>query len=139
MNRELTENILKVLRERVRPSSIRDLRHRGFRNVSLLRLNQLDELIREAVTRTLVDLGIKATPRMLRVQGDRVRDELLRLLQERDELQETAERLTEELTELKGNYQVLTERVAAGQRRLEEEEGRTITAADGFFLAFCDC
>ena len=133
MNRKLSENILKVLNERAKPSSLKDLRARGYRNISLLRLADLNGLIRDAVNRTLRDAGVRVSPQMLRIQGDRVRGEFLRLLSERDDLKETTRRLEGELDELRGNWQRLDAGGEADQERLRREEQREIRA-DGVAL-----
>jgi hypothetical protein len=124
MSRKLSNNILHIMNKKVRPRTLRELRKRGMKKVSVLDLSDLNAMIQEAVSRTLGDLGVSLPQRELKIQSDRVREEFFKLTRERDSLKEMNLRLKEQLDELGKNREILSQRVIVDQTRLEKAETR---------------
>lgn len=126
MNRDLSDNILRVMRERVKATSLKDLKKRGLTNVTLLDLRNLDSLIREAVGRTLLQQGVKLSTSEMKTQSDRVRKEFFKILRQKDSLEASKRSLEEEMEELRLNFQRLGAKVEADRTLLAREEERAV-------------
>ena len=133
MNRDLSDNILRVMRESVKATSVKDLKKRGLTNVTLLDLRNLDTLIREAVSRTLRQQGVKLSSSEMKTQSDRVKKEFFKVVSEKNsmeaEIASIKNHLEKPLDELRRNFQRLAVKVEADRTLLAQEESRI--AEDG--------
>jgi len=129
MNRDLSDNILRVMRESVKATSVKDLKKRGLTNVTLLDLRNLDTLIREAVSRTLRQQGVKLSSSEMKTQSDRVKKEFFKVVSEKNSMEAEKKGLEGELDELRRNFQRLAVKVEADRTLLAQEESRI--AEDG--------
>ena len=126
MTNKLSLNILRLLRHRSKSTPLRRLEQRGLKNVSVLNIKDLKDLIRDAVNNTLRDFGITLSPDELRLINDRAREELLRVMSDRDELRASMKNLEMELETLRGNFLMLKAELEMNSRLLESEETRVI-------------
>lgn len=126
MTNKLSVNIFRLLRHRTRSTSLRRLGQSGMKNVSVLNLKNLKELIQDAVTTTLSDFGITLSQDELHQINDRAREEFLRVLADRDDLKVSMKNLETELANLRDNFHFLKTELEVNQRLLQNEEARVI-------------
>lgn len=126
MTNKLSLNILRLLRHRSKSTPLRRLEQRGLKNVTVLNIKDLKDLIRDAVNNTLRDFGISLSPDELKLINDRAREELLRVMGDRDDLKASMKNMEMELETLKGNFMLLKAELEVNSRMLESEETRVI-------------
>ncbi|MHC4944812.1 MAG: hypothetical protein ACYTG7_17495 [Planctomycetota bacterium] len=126
MTNKLSINIFRLLRHRVRHTSLRRLGQAGMKNVSILNLKDMKCLIQEAVNNTLSDFGISLSQEELEQINDRTREEFLRILTDRDDLKASMKNMETELKNLKDNFHLLRTELEVNQRLLVKEEQRVI-------------
>jgi hypothetical protein len=126
MTNKLSINIFRLLRHRVRHTSLRRLGQAGMKNVSILNLKDMKGLIQDAVNNTLSDFGISLSQDELEQINDRTREEFLRILTDRDDLKASMKNMETELKNLKGNFHLLKTELEVNQRLLVKEEQRVI-------------
>jgi len=126
MTNKLSLNILRLLKHKSKSTPLRRLEQRGLKNVSVLNIKDLKDLIRDAVNNTLRDFGISLSPDELKLINDRAREELIRVMTDRDELKASMKNMEMELETLKGNFTLLKAELEVNNRLLENEETRVI-------------
>lgn len=130
MTNKLSINIFRLLRHRTRSTSLRRLGQRGMKNVSVLNLKNLKDLIQDAVSNTLSDHGITLSQEELRQINDRAREEFLRVLTDRDDLKASMKNMESELASLRDNFLTLKTELEVNQRQLKLEEERVYEKSD---------
>lgn len=124
MTGNLSINIFRALRNRTKSTSLRRLEQRGLKNVSVLNVKDLQHMIREAVDSTLSELGISLPQEDLQRVTDRTREQLLKIVNDRDQLEASVKTMEEELKDLKDNCHLLKTELEVSKRLLEKEESK---------------
>ncbi|MBU0755060.1 MAG: hypothetical protein KJ645_07950 [Planctomycetes bacterium] len=101
-----------------------------MKNVSVLNLKNLKELIQDAVSNTLSDFGITLSQEELQQINDRAREEFLRVLTDRDDLKASMKNMESELANLRDNFLSLRTELEVNQRLLKTEEERVFEKSD---------
>ena len=130
MTNKLSINIFRLLRHRTRSTSLRRLGRNGMKNVSVLNLKNLKDLIQDAVSNTLRDFGITLSQEELQQINDRAREEFLRVLTDRDDLKASVKNMETELASLRDNFHSLKTELEVNQRLLKTEEERVFEKGD---------
>src|SRR5947207_1206598 len=129
------QEVRKIIESSTSKVSLRDLEKKGFRKVKVLRSNDIDELIRRAVTAVVARESGEENPRISEELVERSRLELKQLMaqqqaadRERTELIERNEQLEAEVQKLRGQGQQRGERDAISATRVEQAERRASDA-----------
>ncbi len=103
---------------------MRRLGNKGIKNVSVLNLKDLDQLITDAVDNTLCEIGLSVNREELNLISEQTREKVLNILHDRDTLKNSMKNMEEELLQLKNNFELLkTELQHDNQRLIQEESG----------------
>jgi predicted nuclease with TOPRIM domain len=128
MSKKLSLNIFRLLKSRTHSTSLRRLEQRGMKNVSVLNVKDLNDLIQDAVNHTLGEFGISLSQEELREVNDRTREEFLRVLADRDDLRETMKNMGKEMETLKENFNLLKAELEVNNQLLKSEEAHNAAA-----------
>jgi len=124
MTNNLTMNFFRLLNKKTKSTSIRKLEKRGHKHVSVLNVKELKHLIQEAVDKSLGELGLTLSQEDLMKVNEHTRQQLLKIINDRNELEASVKYMAEELDQLKNNSQNLKTELEINQRILKREEER---------------
>ena len=116
------KKIFRLIRERSHGADLSTLKQKGVRRVSVLKTNQLGDLIRRAVEQTLDAYGVRLSQGDLQSLSEDGRAAFLNLVRERDAYKEVVEQLEKEQQTLSLQTEVLKGQIERDKELLADEK-----------------
>ena len=122
MTNSLSNNLFRLFYRKTKSTSLKRLERRGLKNVSVLNLKDLKTLIQQGVDSTLASMGITLSAQDLQQVNERTREQLVKIITDRNELEASVRYMAQELDQLKDNSLLLKTELEVNRRLLSKEE-----------------
>ncbi|MBI1851519.1 MAG: hypothetical protein HYR85_14355 [Planctomycetes bacterium] len=122
MSRNLVSNLIQAIRNGAYHTALKNLERQGYRTVTVLPAQKLDEIVSKAIELTLKEYGLPLDPEAVRGLSNDAKVAFVKLVRERDSLRETNEALERERVSLARNENHLRAEIEQAQRLLSEQQ-----------------
>ncbi len=122
MSRNLVSNLIQAIRSGAYHTPLKNLERQGYRTVTVLPAQKLDEIVSKAVEITLREYGLPLDAETVRGLSNDAKVAFVNLVRERDKLRETNEALEAERQQLARNEEMLRHEMVHAEERLAEHK-----------------
>jgi chaperonin cofactor prefoldin len=122
MSRNLVSNLIQAIRSGAYHTPLKNLERQGYRTVTVLPAQKLDEIVSKAIELTLKEYGLPLDPEAVRGLSNDAKVAFVKLVRERDALRQTNEALERERESLGRNENHLRAEIEQAQRLLAEQK-----------------
>jgi chaperonin cofactor prefoldin len=121
MSRNLVSNLIQAIRSGAYHTALKNLERQGYRTVTVLPAQKLDEIVSKAIELTLKEYGLPLDIEVVRGLSSDAKVAFVNLVKERDALRQTNEALERERENLSRNEELVRRELDQAQRLLTEQ------------------